>query len=184
MPVKKKHSPPFESPLEEKFFNSLISFLKHELYFIPQFEVETICKKFRLDFFINCSKCKIGFELDGPTTHNENSKIYDFWRDSIILMENHVDVIYRLSGPDLMENLDHAIIYLADKIPDCFNQKKIKQHNFSGSEDEEKEGFQIITETRKDKDRQKIYRFLLEENGGRLNPLIYKYKKQFGDYGF
>jgi len=184
MPSRKYNNPPFESPLEEEFFKITAPLLKHGLDIIPQFEVETICKKFRLDFFIKCGDQKIGFELDGPTTHDENSRIYDYWRDSIILIENHVNLICRLNGSGLKKNLNWAILQLVDYIPGCFNLDKIKQHEIFDNIEDEIKNFQLVTETKEDKGRQKIYNYLIKENGGRLNPLIYKYKKQFGDFGY
>jgi very-short-patch-repair endonuclease len=184
MPLKKHSNPPFESPLEEKFYNTITPLLLNNTKLIPQYEIETICKKFRLDFFIDCNNYKIGFELDGPTTHDQNSKIYDYWRDTIILYEGHVDEIYRFSGTDLMENMGKAILLLTDHIPKCIKLEKINKRNFSDSNAGENADFQLMIEEKEDAGRKKIYNYLLNEKGGRLNPLIYKYKKQYGDYGF
>ncbi|KAA3608828.1 MAG: hypothetical protein D8M58_19010 [Calditrichaeota bacterium] len=182
MPAKKKISPPFESPLEETFNNRLIPLLKKNVNLIPQYEVETICNNFRLDFFIGHKKQKIGIELDGPTTHDQKAQIYDYWRDSVILSEKHVDKIYRISGQGLIDNLNVIMIKLFKIIPQFLDLDKQKNIVLSDA-DIDKE-FEIIVESMDDVGRGKIYKYIQNQNGGRLNPLIYKYKKQYGHFGY
>lgn len=173
-----KLTAPFESPLEEQFFSLITPYLKKPL--LPQYAVDTICFSFRFDFFIRCETHKIGIELDGVTTHSESSRAYDFWRDSVLLCEEHATIIYRLSGSYLRKYLKHAVLELLTELPACMVLDDPQPlHTCAPAVPL----YSITPGTLKQQNRQTIYTFISQQNGGRLNPLIYRYKKTYGDLG-
>jgi hypothetical protein len=109
-----------ESPLEELFIENLEKYLSPKTEIIPQFEIETIAGKFRLDFLLTVNNKKIAFECDGAEFHDEWK---DEWRDSLILGTGEIDIIYRFRGKDLFTFLNDCIylIYHFDK--DLFNDR-------------------------------------------------------------
>lgn len=109
-----------ESPLEEQFAQSLEKYLSPSSEIYPQYEVQTILGKFRLDFMVAINGQKIGFECDGKEFHDP---FRDEWRDALILNSKEVDTIYRFRGKDIFSFLDDCIyiIYMHD--PMIFNDR-------------------------------------------------------------
>jgi very-short-patch-repair endonuclease len=87
-----------ESPIELSLIESLEKYLAPKTNIIPQYEVQTICGKYRLDFVITCDDKNIGLECDGKDFHDEWR---DEWRDGLILQTGKVDTIYRFRGKDI-----------------------------------------------------------------------------------
>jgi hypothetical protein len=88
----------YESPIEDIFAWHITKYLKADVKFYPQFPINTICGKFRLDFVIGYDDKLIGFECDGLNFHDPYR---DLWRDSMILGTKRIDSIFRLRGSDI-----------------------------------------------------------------------------------
>src|SRR5689334_10635520 len=84
-----------ESPLEEQFIQSLEKYLNPRSDIIPQYEVQTILGKYRLDFVVALDGHLIGFECDGKEYHDA---FRDEWRDALILHTKEIETIYRFRG--------------------------------------------------------------------------------------
>ena len=103
-----------KSPLEELFIETLEKYLASEVEILPQYEVNTLAGKFRLDFLLTVNSKKVAFECDGAEFHD---KWHDEWRDSLILGTGNIDAIYRFRGKDIHTFLQDCIylIYHFDK---------------------------------------------------------------------
>lgn len=201
MNPRKTFSAPFESPLEELFAQTLQPLLKKSVQLIPQYAIETLWGKFRIDFAIKNDDKIIGVECDGETVHGTEAQLYDTWRDIIILNENIITVIYRFSGTSLLKNIPAAVyaFYLCEPhifakrhisalqqniSQDLFQELKGKITNLDNfdlpvcEKDSEKTSLRIRKHSRITADQYQIYKFLMENTGKRINPLIYKYLKQ------
>ncbi|QPH38889.1 hypothetical protein [Pedobacter endophyticus] len=109
-----------ESPLEEQFIQSLEKYLNPRSEIIPQFELETILGRFRLDFVIELDGYRIGFECDGKAYHDA---FRDEWRDALILHTKQIDTIYRFRGKDIFSFLDDCIYVIYKHDPFIFNDR-------------------------------------------------------------
>lgn len=193
--MKKYVHPIFDSPLEESFFNSISDLLKKKITLIPQSEIETKFGKFRIDFVIENASRQIGIELDSLSTHDKNAQVYDFWRDSILLIEEHVDVLYRFNGNDISNKIDVILnlfsvfekdifktSYLAGRTPIVYSPHK----NFMKVEMDtsHEKWIEMRIEKAIEQSRLDIYQYIQASNKKRLNPLIYSYFKKNGHYGF
>lgn len=211
-------NPPYESLLEEVFAKSIKKYLKNEIILQEQHEVETLCGLFRFDFIIEYNSRIIAFECDGQNFHDENAAIYDFWRDSVLLAENHAQIIFRLSGPVLMQKMADCLFLLSYIYAEIFNHKTIQElkiqtsplvleqvfHQATVKTPNQNHIFKILfpeeskisttpveeiswiclkSESYADDRHKKIYGYIKRNNGGRLNPLIYKYHKKYKNYG-
>jgi very-short-patch-repair endonuclease len=109
-----------ESPLEEIFIENLEKYLSPKTTIIPQYEVQTLVGKYRIDFVLISENKKIGIECDGKEFHDEWR---DEWRDGLILQTGEVDIIYRFRGKDIYTSLNNCIyvIYYFDK--ELFNDR-------------------------------------------------------------
>ena len=228
---------PFESPLEKKFAAQIVEYLKPNIIFKNQVEVETICGNFRLDFLAETSSGKIAFECDGKNFHDPHARIYDFWRDAAILAENHVDGIYRILLSNRKRHITDSLFIISQLDQTLFHptgittlQKSASKYakaalrqaeqsvsgksNFknvlpiiidysaAGNQNEKhsetenparqtpntnssqnRNWIQIQSEWEMTPERRKIYEFIQQRPGRRLNPLIYEFHKKFGNYG-
>ncbi|RQO75564.1 hypothetical protein DBR43_09505 [Pedobacter sp. KBW06] len=95
-----------ESPLEEIFIENLEKYLSPSISILPQYEIETIAGKFRLDFVIAFGETKIGLECDGKDFHDA---FRDEWRDGLILDTGEIETIYRFRGKDIFYALEDCI---------------------------------------------------------------------------
>lgn len=60
------YSPPYDSPIEDSFALCYVKYAALDIDFIPQFEVNTLCGPFIVDFaLIDQSGYRIGVECDG-----------------------------------------------------------------------------------------------------------------------
>ncbi len=90
----------------------------------PQISVNTLCGRFILDFVINGSNgSRTAIECDGKDFHNFSR---DEWRDAMILGEQHVDVIYRLRGADLVHNITDVLYIMSIEDPYLFSERGLK----------------------------------------------------------
>lgn len=113
--------PPYDSPLEEIFAYHVSKYFDSELYFSPQFRVNTICGLFIVDFVaVTHLGRRIGFECDGKEFHDSSR---DEWRDAMILGADGLDVIYRLRGEDLTYRMNDVLYILSRLEPDLFSER-------------------------------------------------------------
>lgn len=115
-----------ESPLEEQFAQSLEKYLSPSSEIYPQYEVQTILGKFRLDFMVALNGHKIGFECDGKEFHDP---FRDEWRDALILNSKEIDTIYRFRGKDIFSFLDDCIYIIFMHDPIIFNERYKYHYN-------------------------------------------------------
>lgn len=113
-----------ESPIEQILLNHLIKFLHPETEVIVQFPIKTISGNFRGDIALIRGEIKVILECDGEEFHSaEKDDWYDEWRDTLILIQNKVNTIYRIKGKDIYSNIYSVIyiIYFFD--PELFNEE-------------------------------------------------------------
>ena len=107
-----------ESPIEETFLNHVIKFLHKETKVIVQYPIPTISGNFRADIALEKDGKIVVIECDGEEYHTkEKDDWYDEWRDALILISGSIQVIYRVKGKDIRNNIYKvfAIIYAHDK---------------------------------------------------------------------
>ena len=95
-----------ESLIEDIFINAINYRMKPEVKIIPQYNAEVRGMRFRLDFVFEYGSERIGVECDGKEFHN---KARDLWRDSILLGEKKLDVIYRFYGTDIYNRIFECV---------------------------------------------------------------------------
>lgn len=109
-----------ESPIEERWINHVMKYLKKGTEVISQYPVSTISGNFRIDFVLKNGDYLIGIECDGQEHHSDpKDTFYDEWRDVLILMSSDVKTIYRIKGTDIYNNIADTIFYISqfeDKI--------------------------------------------------------------------
>ena len=106
------YQPPYGSPIEDAVAWSLAKYLSCRASLHKQYEVETICGQFRLDFaVISQSGYRVGYECDGEDYHDEWR---DEWRDAMILGDGLLDAIIRFRGTDIALHLND-ILYIASR---------------------------------------------------------------------
>ena len=104
------YEPPYESPIEDWLAWSLAKYLNSTASLDKQYEVDTICGRFRLDFVVTSKDgYHVGYECDGADYHDEWR---DEWRDAMILGGGLLDTIVRFKGRDIAYHLDD-IVYVA-----------------------------------------------------------------------
>lgn len=177
------HFLPFESPVETKFALLIIDHLHPQVRFSNQVEIDTICGQFRLDFLLERDRRKIAIECDGKNFHGETAKIYDTWRDIVLLAENHVDIIYRMQLPNRKKEIGNYIRRFSQVAPFLFNRESREMLNQVGNAPDLILENDIVAEAELQPAHLEIYDFIEAQPGRRLNPLIYEYYRQFGHYG-
>ena len=169
--------PPYDSPSEDVFAYHVTKYIIHDLQFHTQYEVNTICGKFFVDFVaISHQGKKVGIECDGKDYHDESR---DEWRDAMILGDNRLDSIYRLRGSDLTYYINDILYILAMCEPDLFSDRGHSNLKILASE----ELRDLIVENKqtifyapiKDRDSDQISHVLVE----RRHKNIPKGKRQF-----
>lgn len=113
-----------ESPIEEILLNHIVKFLHEKTEIILQYPIFTISGNFRADLALKKEDKLIIIECDGEEHHTEEKDVwYDEWRDTLILIQKKAQVLYRVKGTDIQNNLYKvfAIIYFFDG--DLFNQE-------------------------------------------------------------
>jgi very-short-patch-repair endonuclease len=198
------YTPPYDSPIEDKFAYHATKYLLQDLQFHTQYEVITICGKFVVDFVaISPSGKKIGIECDGKDFHN---KARDEWRDAMIMGDDRLDSIYRLRGVDLTYFMNDVLYILSRCEPDLFSQRghlnietlasteiqdiKVEKNQttfyIQMKDDETDQISHILIERRhknipkgKQQFWQNLYAFAKSQNGGILDEIIATYKKNY-----
>lgn len=105
---RQSHFDLLESEIERIFYSEICKVISDEIKFEPQFEINTICGKFRIDFYFELNGKRIGIECDGKEFHKGSR---DSFRDSILLGDNHIDEIFRFKGKDIYYHA-HKSIYM------------------------------------------------------------------------
>jgi hypothetical protein len=119
MPI--TYAPPYDSPIEDEFALHFSRYAAETTSMEPQFQVNTICGLFILDFLITTPNGhRIGIECDGKEFHNESR---DEWRDGMILGGAHADTIYRLRGADIHHRIEDVLMVLCTLEPGLFNSR-------------------------------------------------------------
>lgn len=116
--------PPYESPIEEYFAWEYEKVKDLGVSVQKQYRVETEFGRFRLDFVIHQADSRVGVECDGRHTHDMHR---DSCRDSILLGEKHVRVVYRLRGSDLYAHPKECLHALALLEPSLFGARGLEQ---------------------------------------------------------
>src|SRR5262245_54692335 len=114
------YRPPYDSPIEDLFAQAIVKRLHPDADFIPQYEVETIAGRFRLDFVALHAGRRVGFECDGAYFHHNKP---DEWRDAAILGDNLLDSIFRLRGADIHNHVDTCLHLIALREPVIFSER-------------------------------------------------------------
>lgn len=110
--------PPYDSPIEDIFARNYVTYAADNLTFTPQVRVNTLCGVFVLDFLIEDELgYRVGIECDGKNFHDASR---DEWRDAMLLGEQHVDVIYRVRGNDIVYYIEDILYMLAKLEPSLF----------------------------------------------------------------
>ena len=118
------YTPPYDSPIEDKFAYHYIKYASDDVDMVAQFEALTLCGRFIIDFVLLASNGKrIGIECDGREFHDESR---DEWRDAMIIGEGHVDVIYRLRGCDITYCIEDILYLMAILEPCLFSTRAIE----------------------------------------------------------
>lgn len=113
-----------ESPIEEILLNHLVKFLHKQCEVIVQYPISTISGNFRADIILRKGDKVVVVECDGEEHHTlDRDEWYDEWRDALILIQKKAQVIYRVKGTDIQNNIYKvfAIIYTYDE--DLFNKE-------------------------------------------------------------
>lgn len=129
---------PWNSPIEETFKDRLFCFLSFEVELRPQFEVQTQCGNYWLDFAIFHGIKIIGIECDGKEYHERE---YDFWRDSLILGTKKIQDIIRITGHQIHLYINSCLFQLGRWYPWLFSSgdlaalEKMSKNEFVEQED-------------------------------------------------
>jgi hypothetical protein len=118
------YNPPYDSPIEDIFARNYVKYSSETVEFIPQYQVNTLCGLFILDFVvIDKNGYKVGIECDGKDFHDTSR---DEWRDAMILGEEKIDVIYRLRGGDINYYIEDILYLLVNLEPCLFTPRAMK----------------------------------------------------------
>jgi len=142
---KQTHLDLLESEVEQIFYSELSKLISEDLIFEPQFEIKTICGKFRIDFYFELHGKRIGIECDGKEFHKGYK---DSFRDAILLGDNHIDEIFRFQGKDIFYHVHKSIYMIFFKHPDILSERgKLNLTSRLGAENIKliKVGFEEIT---------------------------------------
>ncbi|MDA8119685.1 MAG: hypothetical protein M0Z85_06445 [Gammaproteobacteria bacterium] len=113
--------PPYDSPLEDAFAYHAVKYLSEVACFRPQWDIQTICGRFVVDFVIESQGGhRVGFECDGKEFHD---KARDEWRDAMILGSDALDAIYRLRGPDITYHMNDVLFIVSLCEPLLFSER-------------------------------------------------------------
>jgi len=106
--------------LEDLLAWNLDKYLDDLVVLHKQFEVETICGKFRVDLAAVQGTRTVGFECDGKDFHNA---FRDDWRDAMILGTGAIDLIYRFRGCDLIYHMNDCLYVVSRLDKSLFSQR-------------------------------------------------------------
>lgn len=184
-PLHRPHyAPPYDSPIEEAFAWHILKYLDESAAFIPQYEVVTICGRFRLDFVASVGGRRVGFECDGAEYHDEAR---DELRDALILFDaGAVDAIYRLRGTDLHWRMEDLLYLLMRYEPSIFSSRAIGQLPRLASssvlrypDDADPRGV-LLGYGRGEDRRLGVYEFLhMQRRAVEKDPRLFRFEKKF-----
>ena len=138
-----------ESIIESKLFHyfSKPDFFQTGIEVGNQFTFVTSIGEFRFDFIISCNVRLVGIECDGKQFHIPTR---DFYRDSILLGEGHVDCIYRIRGKDIIYGDTDPLLLISHMEPEIFSSQAVKRfetelsnyiHDILESQNHERPGY-------------------------------------------
>lgn len=199
----KHYNPPYESEIEEIFAYNISKYLNQETNILPQYEVETICGKFRIDFVLkHHSTNLIAFECDGKEYHDKSR---DEWRDAMILGSTSINAIYRIKGSDIFYYINDVIFILSKLYSEFFSERGLLNLSALSSEQAKRLNirkdetvfllnyiekdinsvYELFIESHhknipKNKRQfwQALYNYALKNNGGLLDDVISKYRSE------
>lgn len=109
-----------ESPIEEVLLNHIDKFLDKETQVFIQYPISTISGNFRGDIALKRGDRVVLLECDGEEHHSkEKDDWYDEWRDTLILIQKKADVIYRIKGKDILNNI-YAVVSILNSFDKSF----------------------------------------------------------------
>jgi len=118
-----------ESPIEEILLNHLVKFLHKQCEVIVQYPISTISGNFRADIILRKGDKVVVVECDGEEHHTlDRDEWYDEWRDALILIQKKAQVIYRVKGTDIQNN-----IYKKFEIEGNWYKKQVNNDYYSAS---------------------------------------------------
>ncbi len=115
--------PPYDSPIEDEFAYHIFKYISSSTEVIPQKEIVTFCKTYRVDFFIKCGEQKVIVECDGAMYHDFYR---DLIRDTLILGTGQVKTIFRLKGKNILYNINDLLWLLCRYCPEIFTERGCK----------------------------------------------------------
>ncbi|HEX7655339.1 MAG TPA: hypothetical protein VF607_17645, partial [Verrucomicrobiae bacterium] len=114
------YEPPYDSPLEAQLAYFLPKYIEDDARFYKQYQVETPRATYKLDFLVDSSKGKFGFECDGKDYHDFRR---DMFRDALILGASDIVSIHRITGADVHNRLDDALFAISKVEPEAFSER-------------------------------------------------------------
>lgn len=114
----------YDSPIEDIFAWHCRKYLRDDIEFDSQVEIDTKHGKFFIDFVISTKDYKLAVECDGKDFHEGHR---DEIRDAIILGEGHLDTIYRFRGSDLTYSPTECVWLMSVIDPIIFSRRGIVQ---------------------------------------------------------
>lgn len=120
-----------ESPIEQDFVFALMKWKNPSLQVQTQVTVPTPIGEFRLDVFVRQGFRRMAFECDGARYHDE---VRDLVRDAFIVVEGHVDELWRFRGADIHFDIADCMAMLAIKEPRLFDERGVKNWTVQASD--------------------------------------------------
>ena len=119
-----------ESPIERFLLNHIIKFLSIDTKVEVQYPIETLSGNFRADIALIRKDKIIILECDGKEHHtSEIDDWYDEWRDTLILVQRKANVIYRIKGKDIYNNIYSVFSIINHFDYEIFDSTKLERLN-------------------------------------------------------
>lgn len=173
------YDPPYDSPIEDEFAYNIVKYLDKGIELVKQFEIETFCAKYRLDFLLTHNGRNVGIECDGAVYHDRDK---DRIRDTLILGSKTVDRIFRINGRNINNNINDCIWLIAQYEPLFFSIRGRANLDLLSSETTRNteilyEPFVLIKHEPKDDDDKYWEVFLEIRNFSSTNYYFYMFKE-------
>lgn len=114
------YDPPYDSPIEDEFAYHIVKYLDQGAELIKQFEINTFCAKYRLDFLLTHNGRNVGIECNGAAYHDRDK---DRIRDTLILGSRAVERIFRINGRNIKNNINDCLWLIAKYEPLLFSTR-------------------------------------------------------------
>jgi hypothetical protein len=89
-----------------------------------EYEVDTYCRTFRLDFYLQQGPVRIAIECDGREFHSRQDQWKrDLARDTLILGSGAVETIFRVEGKNIFHNLPDSLHLIGKYYPRLFTER-------------------------------------------------------------